>query len=59
MAQMWPSAWAKKSLDLAQPSKNSGPGGSAPAEFFSLPIPGLEPDPITAFYILFPTEVDL
>jgi hypothetical protein len=28
VAQMWPSAWAKKGLDPAQlrPSKNSGPG---------------------------------
>jgi hypothetical protein len=43
VAQMWPSAWAKKSLDPAQLrlSKNSGPGGPAPAKFFSLPIPGL------------------
>jgi hypothetical protein len=43
LAQIWPSAWAKKSLDPAQPrpSKNSGPGGPAPAEFFSLPIPDL------------------
>ena len=30
----------KKALTQPRPSKKSGPGGPAPAKFFSLPIPG-------------------